>query len=209
MVTNFSYRLQDEGDWYNRFERHNLDTSAMSRKKKQYLRERNLTLHQYQSFSQDVICGVMFWLPGDHDAGQGIRSDTNSQLGFSISGGVEIPHFKVRLRLKYTDPKDTKSESYITVSMVWTAWDSQGFKERSIITNPATSAIAEEHSFSARLKQASMIPINLTESQAAICQGEPGVAGFQVRWACDVRPHTYGLSMSSLPMDVFNKEQGR
>lgn len=207
-TTNFSLRLQREQGWYDDFEPHNVNLSSLTRKQLTFRRARAWTLHQYPSFSQEFTCGFRFWLPGENTPTE-IGSESNAQLNFSISGGVEIPSFILTLRLAYKDRPDQKDNQYLKLTMIWTAWDEIDFEKRGFATAPAFADGPEtqHHTFSARLRQASLTAINLTQTEAKLCQGDSGANGYQARWACKVEPYCYGFDIQKSSMQWFNDAQ--
>lgn len=78
---NFPNKLEGDEGWYDGFEPHKVDLSSLKRKSMLQLRARAWTLHQYQTFSQDVVCGLMFWCAGGEKPTH-IHSRPDAQLSF-------------------------------------------------------------------------------------------------------------------------------
>lgn len=132
---NFSNKLEGDEGWYDGFEPHKVDLSSLKRKSMLQLRARAWTLHQYQTFSQDVVCGLMFWCAGGEKPTH-IHSRPDAQLNLFISGGVEIPHLGLNLRLRYKDDPKSKTDQYLKLAIIWTAWDGSDLHQREITTTP-------------------------------------------------------------------------
>ncbi|KAL2701625.1 hypothetical protein AAEP93_005923 [Penicillium crustosum] len=205
---NFSNKLEGDKGWYDGFEPHKVDLSSLKRKSMLQLRARAWTLHQYQTFSQDVVCGLMFWCAG-REKPTHIHSRPDAQLNFFISGGVEIPHLGLNLRLRYKDDPTSKKDQYLKLAIIWTVWDGSDLHQREITTTPerASGPGTEDHTFSARLRQVSLTPISLTEAQASSCQGNAGADGYQARWASKVVPYVYGFDVAKSSLEWFNEAQ--
>lgn len=95
------------------------DTSSIRHMKMQYLRGHALTLHQSQSLSRDLISGFMVWSPDENKEGREIRSSANAQLRFHTSQSAYDFNMWILKVLIW--------KKYVTLSMIWTAWDPRGF----------------------------------------------------------------------------------
>lgn len=129
----------------------------------------------------------------------------DAQLNSFISGGVEIPHLGLNLRLRYKDNPKSKNDQYLKLAIIWTAWDGSDISRREITTTPerASRPATEDHAFSARLRQVSLTPISLTEAQASSCQENAGADGYQARWAFKVVPYVHGLDAAKSSLEWF------
>jgi hypothetical protein len=59
----------------------------------------------------------MFWYAGGKEPTH-IHSRPDTQLNFFISGGVEIPHLGLYLRLIYKDDPKSKKDQYLKLAII-------------------------------------------------------------------------------------------
>lgn len=207
-IFDFSHELDGEMNWYDGFEPLDLDKASKKRTGIVQRRARCWTLYQYRDFSHEVVCGLIFWHVARKQPTH-IHSSPDAQVRFFIAGGVEIPHLGVSLRLRYRDCSESPEDQYLRLAIIWTAWDGNDLHQRKKTNTPARAGgpETENHTFSARLREASLTPVILTEEQANSSQGTAGADGFQARWACNVAPHVFGFDLAKSSMKWFNEAQ--
>ena len=123
----------------------------------------------------------------------------DAQLNSFISGGVEIPHLGLNLRLRYKDNPKSKNDQYLKLAIIWTAWDGSDISRREITTTPerASRPATEDHAFSARLRQVSLTPISLTEAQPALAKKMPAQMDIRLAGHSSLSPTSMGLMQQS------------
>lgn len=177
---NFTRRLiNSSSPWYDGFKPHNLEKAQTSRKFGTKQRVHAVTVHRYQAFSNGTVCGLMYSLPGQETRFSSISSNEQAQLTFEISGGVEIPHFVLSLRLAYKLDPRAKDVSYLRLKMIWAAWDETGGDQN-------RPTLVSKHTFSARLGEVSFAEVTLSNDTAASCQGTSDNQSCLVQWTCTV-----------------------
>ncbi|CAI7567878.1 unnamed protein product [Penicillium palitans] len=94
---NFPNKLEGDEGWYDGFEPHKVDLSSLKRKSMLQLRARAWTLHQYQTFSQDVYLKLaIIWTAWD---GSDLHQREITTTPERASGpGTEDHTFSARLR---------------------------------------------------------------------------------------------------------------
>ncbi|KAL5339602.1 hypothetical protein BJX70DRAFT_149893 [Aspergillus crustosus] len=107
---NFSHTLDTR--WYN-----HIDPCLASRNATEIKGE---NVQQLQSWEQPLECGIGLFHNG---ITQGcIQSTDNALLEFIVGGDAEIPHFKLRLSIRFAE-----SNTSLVFTAIWTAWSDSGF----------------------------------------------------------------------------------
>lgn len=208
-IVNFTERLlqPDAISWYHGFARNDVLVSSLTPENRGNLRAGMQTLHRYQSFTDDVCCSLEYWLPrpsGPTGSPTGLIATHNmARLTFFIAGGMEIPHLGINLRLEYKGNDGNNRE--LRLVMIWTAWDDCTFHQPR--HQWMLDGSLHTHSFSGRLRLASVDEISLNNDQAFNCQSNVGTPAFRFRWASDFAPYCFGLSVTDTELEPFTDVQ--
>ncbi|KAJ6167481.1 hypothetical protein N7497_000324 [Penicillium chrysogenum] len=181
-------RGSDELDWYNA-------TTAFSEDK--YKGKRQMDLRKNQSRYFDKATRLQ---DGKTCA---VYSKPRALLSFFIGGGMEIPHFGLRLRLEVQNSKTL----YRDFTMVWTAWDDDGFdSERTPTFTPSDT---ERFTFSASLTDVNLKKVKLDENSAKACNGKDGAEAFEIQWTSHTIPQMVsGFQIPDAQLErLFRPEQ--
>ncbi|KAJ5826301.1 hypothetical protein N7474_003439 [Penicillium riverlandense] len=186
----FSEYLQNDLKWYNAYMALGADDFGKGK------RGESRTLHLFQSFTRPVVCGLS--LEGKTLKKVYICSAPSAQLRFSIDGGMEIPHFRVSLRLQI--PKQNTRG----LVAVWTAWAEDKVTAFDLQTRGNG---AEKSSFSTRLFNAHLEPIKLTKEMAIACQLDEGKEAYRVLWSYATAPYCFGFDIPDSTLEKLESGQ--
>jgi hypothetical protein len=196
-------RGSDELDWYNA-------TTAFSEDKYKGKRQMDLrktragtsTVDLFQRFHTTIVCGAEATRLQDGKT-CAVYSKSRALLSFFIGGGMEIPHFGLRLRLEVQNSKTL----YRDFTMVWTAWDDDGFDSERIPT--FTPSDTERFTFSASLTDVNLKKVKLDENSAKACNGKDGAEAFEIQWTSHTIPQMVsGFQIPDAELErLFRPEQ--
>ncbi|KAJ9254366.1 hypothetical protein DTO207G8_3557 [Paecilomyces variotii] len=199
-VIDFSKEIRHNLNWYNMQWNVPPDLFTKNRKRLQQHRGGKLTLHGFQAFSEEMVCVLNYGGP-DLSERLLIPSTSDATLRFSIRGGTEIPHFHVSLQLKH--PNDERRN--LSFSLVWTAWDPQGFDNK---RNPATKESPNPSiAFSSRLTSVTFASVQHIAQSAQACQAQINGDCYQINWFHYAPPICYGFDVPETALSGFHESQ--
>lgn len=196
-------RGSDELSWYNA-------TTAFSEDKYKGKRPADLrktragtlTVNLFQRFHTTIVCGAKATRLQDGKT-CAVYSEPRALLSFFIGGGMEIPHFGLRLRLQVQNSKTL----YRDFTMVWTAWDDDDFDSER--TPTFTPSDMERFTFSASLTDVNLRKVKLDENSAKACNGKDGAEAFEIQWTSHTIPQMVsGFEIPDAQLErLFRPEQ--